>query len=578
MIACLIIWTYVFILALLCGHAFFHYLNKYLFGGRDAEYPRAVLLALTGLVILATLTSYVSLFVKIGYMVNLAFFVLAMVYLLGNRKEVTESLLAEYDIVKGSGIVPLLFIALWSASILIISSQRPVSGSEGVYYEQTVKWIAQYGTVKGLGNLSGRLAFSSSWHQVAALFHGAFPFIPGFYDLNGLLFILAYIYAMTGIGNRLSGYFRFLMVLMPVFIDEYPIYVNSVGPDMVNAVFYWTVFVLFLEKIEEKSMKIFDAKTVMLVLFSAFAVTVKYNTIFLLLASAYVVAVNAGTRHNVKSIIAAAAVVVAVTFPWLIRNIMLSGYLVYPVYQIDLFNFDWKVPLEFAKTDFLYNLNGRIWLKPYFEIAGMSFREWVPVWFARNCITSPGFMRIVVSLPLVTLFYMFFLGFLAAKKLDLRTVSYYVMFYLGLAGVILWLPVPAKRYGLGAVLTYFCGAPALLMYLICRNNPGSRRIMLAALLCAAQVGITVRMADMLPKVGKNDIMIYRNYEKPGLKKIRYNGIAVNIPLGTRECRDAELPCAAERTYLGGYDGPPLCLLHLRGDGIKSGFRLSDDGR
>jgi L-asparaginase II len=35
-----------------------------------------------------------------------------------------------------------------------------------------------------------------------------------------------------------------------------------------------------------------------------------------------------------------------ILLPWLIRNIILSGYLIFPFEKIDIFAFDWKIPLH----------------------------------------------------------------------------------------------------------------------------------------------------------------------------------------------------------------------------------------
>jgi hypothetical protein len=40
----------------------------------------------------------------------------------------------------------------------------------GMYHAQAVKWINEYGTVAGLGNLHYRLAFYSSWFYFSAFF------------------------------------------------------------------------------------------------------------------------------------------------------------------------------------------------------------------------------------------------------------------------------------------------------------------------------------------------------------------------------------------------------------------------
>jgi hypothetical protein len=35
---------------------------------------------------------------------------------------------------------------------------------------------------------------------------------------------------------------------------------------------------------------------------------------------------------------------IALILPWLIRNVILTGYIIYPMENFDFFNFDWEVP------------------------------------------------------------------------------------------------------------------------------------------------------------------------------------------------------------------------------------------
>ena len=41
----------------------------------------------------------------------------------------------------------------------------------------------------------------------------------------------------------------------------------------------------------------------------------------------------------------------AVLIPWLVRNVVLTGWLIYPFEAVDLFSVDWKVPLELMQHD-----------------------------------------------------------------------------------------------------------------------------------------------------------------------------------------------------------------------------------
>jgi hypothetical protein len=49
---------------------------------------------------------------------------------------------------------------------------------------------------------------------------------------------------------------------------------------------------------------------------------------------------------NYRKLSAYCVLALLVFLPWLARNVIMSGYLIYPLPAIDLFNVDWKVPIE----------------------------------------------------------------------------------------------------------------------------------------------------------------------------------------------------------------------------------------
>lgn len=38
--------------------------------------------------------------------------------------------------------------------------------------------------------------------------------------------------------------------------------------------------------------------------------------------------------------------------PWLVRNVLISGWLIYPFAAIDLFSVDWKIPASYLQNEF----------------------------------------------------------------------------------------------------------------------------------------------------------------------------------------------------------------------------------
>lgn len=66
--------------------------------------------------------------------------------------------------------------------------------------------------------------------------------------------------------------------------------------------------------------------------------------------------------------------------PFFIRNVVISGWLVYPFTQLDLFDVVWKIPKGLADYD---AREIQVWGRGYTDVAqfDMPVREWLPGWF-----------------------------------------------------------------------------------------------------------------------------------------------------------------------------------------------------
>ena len=68
-------------------------------------------------------------------------------------------------------------------------------------------------------------------------------------------------------------------------------------------------------------------------------------------------------------------------FPYLARNVILSGWLVYPFPAIDLFSFDWKIPVGEAEYD---AEEIKVYAKGMTDVLlkDTPMSQWLPNWFA----------------------------------------------------------------------------------------------------------------------------------------------------------------------------------------------------
>jgi hypothetical protein len=106
-----------------------------------------------------------------------------------------------------------------------------------------------------------------------------------------------------------------------------------------------------------------------------------------------------------KELMLSALPVLVFMVPWLIGNVCVSGYLLYPFHQLDFFSFDWKLPKEMLEWETFSIKNwGKISGQDVYVTAQMGFTEWLPIWFSKldllNKLLVAGF---VVCTPLIWL-------------------------------------------------------------------------------------------------------------------------------------------------------------------------------
>ncbi len=250
-----------------------------------------------------------------------------------------------------------------------------------LYHAQSIRWIEEMGVVRGLGNIHLRLGYNSSSFALSALYSLSFlgksmHTMAGYFAL-----LLAWqCGALTNLVGRrhliLSDFVRLLAIyyLFTIF-DE----IVSPASDyfMTTMVIYILISWLDLYAMHERSFLPHS----FLSLAAIYAATIKLSAAPLVLLSIYPIRrlIKKRKKEGIKPILFFLAMGLLIGLPFVIRNVILTGYLVYPVTGIDIFNVPWKVPRGRAILDAHEIIAyGRGFTDVAMYEAKMS--EWVPGW------------------------------------------------------------------------------------------------------------------------------------------------------------------------------------------------------
>jgi hypothetical protein len=349
------------------------------------------------------------------------------------------------------------------------------------------------------------------------------------------------------------------------------VFLPSLSPDLLVAVLIPYALILTIDYCEKREtpgggQAERDGETYILLLcLSLFLPTVKLSSLPVLLFAVFI-AVKAESR-KIKLLLTSSLVGAIILLPFLLGNVLLSGYLLFPVPQIDLFSFDWKVPYEAAE-------NVRRSIK-YFAIhpgieggsgaiAGMSTLEWIQSWLARTggeVINSWTVTAFVLAIMFIII------CFVRRLRLCLDILATQTIL---LIGIVYWFfSAPAYRFGIGWIWAFIILAYGNCIYLVLQSV-GPRFVEYVVrgtlvVLTVALVNVLLIRWDSFELLSHDSGDLLLNVRPLPSERIKtveiHQGLIIHVPLKERGW-NAELP------------GSPYVNhnLQLRGNTLGKGFR------
>jgi hypothetical protein len=565
MIATLAIWAYIAALSWTYGRLTLHGLRR-VAGASGAAPLSSGIVALVGLVTISTLTSALALVAPIGLGANLALVVLAVSLTLPVRDRLRASLRCHLDRLRQT---PPIVLALLATSLLVVLARTVVTLTNydtALYHAPAIRWLEEYGTVPGLGNLHSRFGFSATWFGPGALFSFAPLSGRSFHVHNGALFALFLVYAFGGFrdwstGRQLSAVAKLACGLAGVLVF-WP-QLSSPTPDVAAAVFVWAAGLLFLEKAEDRRGAEIDGRTFAIVLLASYAVAVKLSAGPILLLPAYLILRVALRRPRVIPVLCGLAVVTLV--PYFVRTTLDSGYPIYPFPGLDPVQVDWKVPMERVVDDYRW---ARSWariprLHPD-QVLNMAPAEWVPIWLGRFPPFEKGaFVAILALGPLWTLS---LLRSLLSRHLPSHLVDRAVLFGAACLGVTFWFEMaPDARFSWGFLILASALLVAWALQPLLRHLPARGLAVGYAMLLACVLGAASGGRDTPPPPLGELLVLPADYPVHETRVVEFANFGGLAPRTGDQCGYTPFPCTPQ----------PSIEVEMRGPTFKDGFRRRD---
>ena len=469
MLATLIIWTYILIFSYIFGWTIIDLIIKFLQIKSDIDTFSKALLILVGLIGINTLAAFLSLFLNLGWLAQTIFLLLGII--LGWRMGKKHALLPSLELASVSKLLLVLF-SLVFLTVLENGTHVPSNPDTGIYHAQAIHWIETFPAVPGLGNLHSRLAFNSNWLVINAFFSFSFLGLRSFHVLPGAFLVVALVYFMGGPQRLLQGKINIGNVAKTLFIPLVfyilKSQISSPGTDFPASIGIWITFSVWLDSLELKDgqQSEIQLEEILAFILPVYLFTVKLSAAPLLLLSGFIL-IRHTLRKRCKTSLGLAMLAVICLIPWFARNLILSGYWIYPMPVLSFLspNWDWKIPLNSVKNEQRVILAwARIPRADASEVFAMPLRGWLKEWFLNLTRNQQFLVAGAVISPVV---------YAVLSLLIPRKMPHYVYFtfaYLAsYCGLAFWLfGAPDIRFGYGFVVStvLLAGVPLLTWLLV----------------------------------------------------------------------------------------------------------------
>lgn len=558
MLTTLLAWIYISFLSWLWGILFLQFIKK--ITRSELNLPHFSIICITGLSAITVIAGTLSLFVPLGEWWVQFLFIIPCLFLFFKKDSPAffAALKKELQDLHFISIVLLLACLLL---ILVMSSWTVIHPDTLGYHAQIIQWIEKYKAVPGLANLHVRFGYQWFWFVDAALFSFSFTGTEGITVLNSTVLFWFFIFFINRInynflkeGKSLYGLlWTGLLVISICSYTQVRLTATSASPDFIATLFTLVTIYLLLEK----DRKVPGASTWLLASFLALvAATIKLSVAPVLLIAA-VPAFLGLAKRKIKLFVTIFFLAIVTLSPFIARNIITSGYIVFPLTSIDMIYVDWK-------NDPIPTLSERNYVTAYAKKPGvfpdeinavnkMGLVEWLPTWWQHRSTAD----KIIMILLILS----FIFALLSIKRILLSGFIPRLVLVTLLSGIIFWfVNAPDPRFGFGSILGFI----GVVFYLIFKGKKISigKNVSTVILLIITGSILTYTGYRFINFFSKEQLVTPLGIEKSEYTTFDCDGLEFNSPVPNKELGIIPVPC----TDLSCERFSP------RGNKVEDGFR------
>ena len=494
----------------------------------------------------------ISIFSPVTEQVAYAFLTVIVGINIAHRAEIKAYFVAAYARVKQLVISHPVYAGIASVFILIMFS-RSLYNPEwhydaGLYHIQSIKWISEYPTVPGLANIDYTYGYNFNiftWFA-ATSFQGVYG--QPIYAINfTLLFFFTGWLSIRLIRvveiKRYLPAIGYLMVFFCLVTDSLP-HISTTTNNISIFILVSVLLISLTDSAAEKGL-LFP-----LTVLSIYAVTSKLSAIPLLIIPLYAI-IRGDFFTSKKDFSRTCSLSSAILLPWLAKNVLLTGWLLFPFPYLNLFSFGWAVPKEdVMKTTEI--------IKSYLQNSvNTTQNDWIRSWVFRQTIGdlfTVGLAFVLLSTVLLA----------AVRKKVFIPGNYIIGVLIALLGFMFTMyNAPSLAYCIG----YFSGMSVLLTRLLYKKVKINPYLFRALGIVLIVLFLKDNWFHPWHFIKNSSSRLVTPYPVDPVEKRMFGYFMIDnkercyYPINSDQCFDHTLPCIPKR----------IVGLHLRNKALGQGF-------